>query len=136
MPLLPTLLTLQFLLIATHDFLDIPRLHYGSQVLRTIGPKKFLLATAINALFPATSAPSSSPPPSSPPPPSSIPDQRRTCRPPTANHAQDRSAARPVVRIRDHGRSDYGLQRRSHRHPRRTRFGLDKRRHRPGRGRR
>jgi hypothetical protein len=55
-PLLAILLAVQFLFVATHDFLDIPGLHYGSQVRRAIGPRKLLLATAINASFPAVAA--------------------------------------------------------------------------------
>src|SRR5436309_15994676 len=53
---LAILLTVQFLVIISHDWLDIPGLQYGSQVRRAVGGRKMLVATAINAIFPALAA--------------------------------------------------------------------------------
>jgi hypothetical protein len=48
------LLTLQFLVIVLHDWLDIPGWTHGSQVQSVVGRRKLLIATLINAIFPAT----------------------------------------------------------------------------------
>jgi hypothetical protein len=47
------LITLQFLVIVLHDLLDIPGWTHGRQVRATVGPRKFWIATPINAIFPA-----------------------------------------------------------------------------------
>jgi hypothetical protein len=46
------LITLQFLLVVSHDLVDIPGWTHGSQVKSVIGRRKFWLATLINAVFP------------------------------------------------------------------------------------
>ncbi len=46
------LITLQFVATVFHDMLDIPGWTHGKQVQALIGPKKFWIATGINALFP------------------------------------------------------------------------------------
>ena len=46
------LITLQFLVIVLHDWLDIPGWTHGSQVQRVVGTRRLLVATAINAIFP------------------------------------------------------------------------------------
>jgi hypothetical protein len=47
------LLTLQFLVVVLHDWLDIPGWTHGAQVQLTVGRRKLLIATVINAIFPA-----------------------------------------------------------------------------------
>jgi hypothetical protein len=46
------LITLQFLVIVLHDIVHIPGWTHGKQVKQAIGPYKFWIATAINAIFP------------------------------------------------------------------------------------
>ncbi|SRR5258708_24734412 len=46
------LITLQFVLVTSHDWVNIPGWANGAQVQATIGRRKLLLATLINALFP------------------------------------------------------------------------------------
>jgi hypothetical protein len=46
------LITLQFLVVVLHDWLDIPGWTHGRQVQSTIGRKQLWIATAINAIFP------------------------------------------------------------------------------------
>ncbi len=46
------LITLQFIVVVCHDWLDIPGWTHGSQVQQIIGRQKLLWATAINAIFP------------------------------------------------------------------------------------
>lgn len=48
------LLLVQFLVVVTHDMLDIPGWTAGSQVRTTLGNAKFWAATGINAIFPLT----------------------------------------------------------------------------------
>ncbi len=52
--LFTVLITIQFLVIVAHDWLEIPGFTHGSQVQAAIGKRKLLIATLINALFPAT----------------------------------------------------------------------------------
>src|SRR6516162_4981147 len=47
------LLTLQLVVVVLHDWVDIPGWTHGSQVQSVIGGRKLLIATLINALFPA-----------------------------------------------------------------------------------
>jgi hypothetical protein len=47
------LIVLQFAVVVSHDWLDIPRWTHGRQVQAVVGRGKLALATAINALFPA-----------------------------------------------------------------------------------
>jgi hypothetical protein len=49
-----SLLTLQFLVIVLHDWVDIPGWTHGAQVQQVIGRRKLWIATAINAIFPGT----------------------------------------------------------------------------------
>ena len=49
-------LTVQFLIIALHDLIDIRGWVHGSQVQAVIGRRKALWATAINSLFPGLAA--------------------------------------------------------------------------------
>jgi hypothetical protein len=49
---LSPLLTLQCVLIVTHDLVDIRGWHHGSQVRAAVGPRKFWIGTLINAVFP------------------------------------------------------------------------------------
>lgn len=46
------LITLQFLVIVSHDLIDIPGWVHGKQVQAVIGRRKVLLATAVNSIFP------------------------------------------------------------------------------------
>ncbi len=46
------LITLQFVVVVCHDWLDIPGWTHGRQVRAVIGRTKLVWATAINALFP------------------------------------------------------------------------------------
>jgi hypothetical protein len=46
------LLTMQFLVIVLHDWVDIPGWTHGSQVQQVVGRRKLAIATAINAIFP------------------------------------------------------------------------------------
>ena len=46
------LIVLQFVLIVSHDLLDIPGWTHGKQVQAVVGRRKLLLATAINSIFP------------------------------------------------------------------------------------
>jgi|SRR5215831_16032545 len=46
------LITLQFIVVVSHDWLEIPGWTHGSQVQAAIGRTKLLWATAINAIFP------------------------------------------------------------------------------------
>jgi hypothetical protein len=50
------LITLQFLIILSHDFVDIPGWVYGSRVRATVGRNKFLAATLSTGIFPAIAA--------------------------------------------------------------------------------
>ncbi len=50
--LFAVLISLQFVLIVGHDLVDIPGWAHGRQVRAAIGPQKFWIATAINAVFP------------------------------------------------------------------------------------
>jgi hypothetical protein len=50
------LLIVQFVVVVSHDLLDIPGLTNGSQVRAVIGRRKLWLATAINAIFPGVAA--------------------------------------------------------------------------------
>jgi hypothetical protein len=50
------LITLQFLVIVLHDIVHIPGWTHGRQVKQAIGPYKFWIATAINAIFPGLAA--------------------------------------------------------------------------------
>jgi hypothetical protein len=52
--LFAVLITLQFLVIISHDWLEIPGWTHGRQVQAVIGRQKLLWATAINAIFPGT----------------------------------------------------------------------------------
>ena len=45
---------LQFLVVVTHDFVDIPGLTHGRQVRAVIGTRKLWIATLVNAVFPAS----------------------------------------------------------------------------------
>jgi hypothetical protein len=55
-PIFAVLITLQFLAIVLHDWVDIPGWAHGSQVQTVIGRRNMLLATVINALFPGLAA--------------------------------------------------------------------------------
>ena len=46
------LITLQFVLVVAHDWLDIPGWTHGAQVRAVVGERKLAIATAINAVFP------------------------------------------------------------------------------------
>jgi hypothetical protein len=46
------LITLQFVVVVSHDLIDIPGWTHGSQVQSIIGRRKLWLATMINAIFP------------------------------------------------------------------------------------
>ncbi len=54
--LFTVLIVLQFLVIVSHDWLDIRGLNHGSQVQAVVGRRKLLVATAINAIFPGLAA--------------------------------------------------------------------------------
>jgi hypothetical protein len=47
------LIVLQFAVVVSHDWLDIPGWTHGRQVQAVVGRGKLVLATAINAVFPA-----------------------------------------------------------------------------------
>lgn len=46
------LISLQFVIILTHDLVDIPGLVHGSQVQRILGRRKVWLATIVNSILP------------------------------------------------------------------------------------
>ena len=46
------LIVLQFVIILTHDLIDIPGWVHGSQIQAELGKRKVLLATSANAIFP------------------------------------------------------------------------------------
>ncbi len=46
------LITLQFIVIVSHDLVDIPGWTHGSQVRSTIGRRKLWFATLANSMFP------------------------------------------------------------------------------------
>ena len=46
------LITMQFIVVAMHDLVDIPGWTHGSQVQSIVGRRKLWLATLINAMFP------------------------------------------------------------------------------------
>ena len=46
------LLTLQFVVVALHDLVDIPGWTHGAQVQSVVGRRKLWLATLVNAVFP------------------------------------------------------------------------------------
>lgn len=46
------LITLQFIVVASHDLVDIPGWTRGSQVQAIIGPRKLWLITLVNSIFP------------------------------------------------------------------------------------
>jgi hypothetical protein len=48
------LIALQFLIIATHDWVDVPRWIHGSQVQAVVGRRKLAWATLVNVAFPGT----------------------------------------------------------------------------------
>jgi hypothetical protein len=48
------LIALQFIVIVTHDLVDIPGWTHGRQVAAVVGRRKLWLVTCINALFPLT----------------------------------------------------------------------------------
>jgi len=50
------LLTLQFLVVVTHDWVHLPGWTHGRQVQEVVGRRKLLLATLINAVFPGVAA--------------------------------------------------------------------------------
>jgi hypothetical protein len=50
------LITLQFVVVAAHDLVDIPGWTHGSQVRALVGQRKLWLATLINAIFPGVAA--------------------------------------------------------------------------------
>jgi hypothetical protein len=50
--LVTCLIVLQFLVVVSHDLIEIPGWTHGSQVQATIGRRKLLLATLANAVFP------------------------------------------------------------------------------------
>lgn len=54
--LFAVLITLQFLLIVSHDWLNIPGWTHGRQVYAVLGPVKMWIGTAINAVFPGLAA--------------------------------------------------------------------------------
>lgn len=50
--LFAVLIVLQFAVVVSHDWLEIPGWTHGSQVQAVVGRRKLALATAINAIFP------------------------------------------------------------------------------------
>jgi hypothetical protein len=48
------LIALQFLIIAAHDWVDVPRWIHGSQVQAVVGRRKLAWATLVNIAFPGT----------------------------------------------------------------------------------
>lgn len=52
-PLFTVLITLQFIVIALHDFVDIPGWTHGSQVKAVLGSRKLWLGTLSTVIFPA-----------------------------------------------------------------------------------
>jgi hypothetical protein len=50
------LITLQFLVVAAHDLVDIPGWTHGSQVRALVGRRKLWLATLVNSIFPGAAA--------------------------------------------------------------------------------
>lgn len=50
------LITLQFLVVVTHDLVDIPGWTHGSQIQSLIGRRKLRLVTLINGIFPGIAA--------------------------------------------------------------------------------
>ena len=53
---LSVLLVLQFVVVVTHDMIDFPGWVHGSRVRATVGRTKFLVGTAVTAMFPAVAA--------------------------------------------------------------------------------
>jgi len=56
MALFTCLIVLQFLIIVSHDLIDVPGLIHGSQIQAQIGKGKVWLATLANAVFPGIAA--------------------------------------------------------------------------------
>ena len=54
--LLSVLLIVQFVVVASHDLIDIPGWVHGSQVKAVVGRNKFILGTLSTAIFPALAA--------------------------------------------------------------------------------
>jgi hypothetical protein len=54
--LFTVLICLQFLVVALHDWLDIPGWTHGRQILSALGQNKMLIGTLINCLFPGLAA--------------------------------------------------------------------------------
>jgi hypothetical protein len=50
--LFTVLITLQFVVVASHDLVDIPGWTHGTQVQSIVGRRKLWLATLVNAIFP------------------------------------------------------------------------------------
>lgn len=50
------LILLQFVVVVLHDWVDVPGWTHGAQVQATIGRRKLLLATLVNAIFPGLAA--------------------------------------------------------------------------------
>ena len=50
------LITLQFVVVVLHDWVDIPGWTHGSQVQEVVGRRKLCVATLINAIFPGLAA--------------------------------------------------------------------------------
>lgn len=50
------LITVQFVVVASHDLVDIPGWTHGSQVRSVVGRRKLWLATLINSIFPGVAA--------------------------------------------------------------------------------
>ena len=50
--LFTVLIAIQFLVIVSHDWLEIPGWNHGRQVQAVVGRRKLAIATAINAIFP------------------------------------------------------------------------------------
>jgi hypothetical protein len=46
------LITLQFVVVTSHDLVDIPGWTHGTQVQSIVGRRKLLLMTLVNAIFP------------------------------------------------------------------------------------
>lgn len=56
MTLFLCLILLQFVVVATHDLIDIPGWNHGSQVKALFGPRKIWSATMVNSIFPGIAA--------------------------------------------------------------------------------
>jgi len=50
------LITLQFVVVISHDLVDIPGWTHGAQVRSLVGPRKLWLITLVNGLFPGLAA--------------------------------------------------------------------------------